>query len=410
MCLKLGHRARCVKVTPHTHTHKLHVHVFIQYTHNPHRIYKTYNITYCVDVELIYASIRSHFAIDAGRLVQDFVNENRPRFVEMMAARAAAGGDDAEADRLVLCSSRTEHAEWFTGKCCHVYDYFRYTEHIMFTARLPASGHPPAMDTKEKVMRRRSQDRIRGYYYKTKDELLRSPIYKRNAIARSIVRRTLDVFAHLLAEADHFGQLFNRAWPQRHPSVPVADDDHNDNVDGGGGATATPKKRRRIAVRDVCTGDDLLARALVALCDARGQFRCQGVWNDTACAYAAAQHSINPYASREQAVLFQIWNLDHGVEIARSIIPDLLHAIEALAEGTTTTDAGMCRRHGRRGREVAMLRYFRELFTVDNLRLVHIVCHDKGVHGGRRSAGGVLCERCPEFGAVRRLCEAVATA
>lgn len=277
------------------------------------------------------------------------------------------------------------------------------------------------MDTKEKVMRRRSQDRIRGYYYRTKDELLRSELYRRCAAARPIIDRTLAVFAHLLAEADHFGQLFNRTWPVRHASLVPAADGDTDSPDGDT-AAASSKKRRRLAVQSECQRHDVFdGGLLVALCDERGQFRCQGLWNRERCAYAAAGdgggdgdgHFINPYASREAAILFQIWNLDHGVEMARTIIPDLLRTVRFLVGGSGGDDGDddeatlRCSEHRRRGCDVAMLRYFRELFTVDNLRLVHIVCHDKSVHEGRLSAGGVVCDRCAEFQAVRDLCAAV---
>lgn len=257
------------------------------------------------------------------------------------------------------------------------------------------------MDTKEKVMRRRSQDRIRGYYYKTKDELLRSDLYKGSALARRHIQRTLDVFAHLLVQADHFGQLFNRAWPERHASVVVGD---ADNVDAPS-AASLPKKRRREAVHELCQRNDGIVPAalLVSLCDPAGRFRCQGLWNEPKCGYAADEHSINPYASREAAILFQIWNLDHGAELSRTVVPDLLRSVRAL----TQPDGGRCGRHGGRGREVAMLRYFRQLFTVENLRLVHIVCHDKASHAERKSDGGVLCEECDEYAAVRELCAAV---
>lgn len=259
------------------------------------------------------------------------------------------------------------------------------------------------MDTKEKVMRRRSQDRIRGYFYKTKDELLRSDLYKRSASARRHIQRTLDVFAHLLVQADHFGQLFNRAWPQRHASVAVVA--AADDVDAST-AASLPKKRRREAVQALCQRnvDVLPPELLVSLCDSAGRFRCQGLWNELRCGYAASEHSINPYASREAAILFQIWNLDHGAELTRTVVPDLLRSVQAL-----TQPDGRCRRHGRRVRELGMLRYFRELFTLENLRLVHIVCHDKAIHAERKSSGGVLCEECEEFEVVRELCAAVAT-
>lgn len=47
-----------------------------------------------------------------------------------------------------------------------------------------------------------------------------------------------------------------------------------------------------------------------AICDRKGEFRCEGVWNANECTYGA-RHRINPYRSREELVLFSTWNLDH---------------------------------------------------------------------------------------------------
>lgn len=304
-------------------------------------------------------------------------------------------------------------------------------------------------------MRRRAQDRIRGYYYKTKDEILASELYRHNAAARQLLQRTLDVFAHLLQRYDYMGQLFQRDHANRHPFVLQAlaketeaaeaaeaaaaaaaataaaaadDDSDHDDTDARRAPPETPKKRRRVAVEGVCANNEPVLdseRLLVSLCDELGRFRCQGVWNRDECAYSEG-HVINPYASRENAVLFQVWNLDHGVEMTRTIVPDLLRAVQSICGGgggsgandddVVDAEAGAsagsalrCREHGRIGTEVAMVRYFRELFTVANLSLVHIVCHDKTVHGGMASAGGVLCDQCAEFAVVRELCAAVET-
>lgn len=94
-----------------------------------------------IDVELIYASIRSHFASDAGRLVQSFVNANRAHFAQLlgtMQTTAAGGGgvaideDDNTEDncggRLVLCSKRSEHADWFSGTLIHHLAYRKQVE------------------------------------------------------------------------------------------------------------------------------------------------------------------------------------------------------------------------------------------------------------------------------------------
>lgn len=51
-------------------------------------------------------------------------------------------------------------------------------------------------------------------------------------------------------------------------------------------------------------------RALMALCDHRGEFRCGGLWSSKDCAYGG-RHIINPYRSKEELILFSTWNLDH---------------------------------------------------------------------------------------------------
>ncbi|XP_043237611.1 DNA fragmentation factor subunit beta-like [Amphibalanus amphitrite] len=97
------------------------------------------------------------------------------------------------------------------------------------------------------------------------------------------------------------------------------------------------------------------------LCDDEGEFECQGLFSKSQCGYD--EHRINPYRSREDRIVFSTWNLDHRIERSRTILPDLVKA----ARGA--------------GRRRVNWRYFyRLLFTTDNLRLVHIVCHDKGSH------------------------------
>ena len=44
------------------------------------------------------------------------------------------------------------------------------------------------------------------------------------------------------------------------------------------------------------------------LCDDEGCFCCEGEYNKNGC---DIKHSINPYLSREQRIIFSTWNLDH---------------------------------------------------------------------------------------------------
>ncbi|XP_030364016.1 DNA fragmentation factor subunit beta isoform X4 [Strigops habroptila] len=96
------------------------------------------------------------------------------------------------------------------------------------------------------------------------------------------------------------------------------------------------------------------------LCTTEGWFSCQGPFDRDDC---PCKHSINPYSNRESRILFSTWNLDHIIEKKRAVVPEL-------AEAVKTQD----------GREVNWEYFYQLLFTVDNLKLVHIACHKKTNH------------------------------
>ncbi|XP_040049298.2 DNA fragmentation factor subunit beta [Gasterosteus aculeatus] len=96
------------------------------------------------------------------------------------------------------------------------------------------------------------------------------------------------------------------------------------------------------------------------LCTAAGWFTCQGSFDQEVC---RSFHSINPYGSRESRILFSTWNLDHRIEKKRTIIPALLEALQS-----------------HKSAEVNLDYFYHLLFTRDNLKLVHIVCHKKEAH------------------------------
>ncbi|XP_074780947.1 DNA fragmentation factor subunit beta isoform X2 [Athene noctua] len=98
----------------------------------------------------------------------------------------------------------------------------------------------------------------------------------------------------------------------------------------------------------------------VRLCTAEGWFSCQGPFDRDDC---SSKHSINPYSNRESRILFSTWNLDHVIEKKRAVIPELAEAVKTRGE-----------------REVNWEYFYQLLFTVDNLKLVHIACHKKTNH------------------------------
>ncbi|XP_034731413.1 DNA fragmentation factor subunit beta [Etheostoma cragini] len=96
------------------------------------------------------------------------------------------------------------------------------------------------------------------------------------------------------------------------------------------------------------------------LCTPEGWFTCQGSFEQQAC---QSLHSINPYGSRESRIVFSTWNLDHRIEKKRTIIPALLEALQ-----------------NHKSADVNLNYFYCLLFTRENLKLVHIVCHKKGAH------------------------------
>uniref|UniRef100_G3MSS0 DNA fragmentation factor 40 C-terminal domain-containing protein n=1 Tax=Amblyomma maculatum TaxID=34609 RepID=G3MSS0_AMBMU len=165
--------------------------------------------------------------------------------------------------------------------------------------------------SKRAVLRERAKTRIKGYYYKSKDEM-----QKRlgDRAANGCVRHLFEEFLQILKQRDHNGHYFVRGETD-------------------------------------------------ALCLSDGKFSCQGTFSRDLC--SGRLHVINPYSSREQLVLFSTWNLDHRIERSRSILPTIVSAIQ----------------HAN-GRAINVDYFFRLLFTTENLKLVHPVCHIKSEHGG----------------------------
>lgn len=161
-------------------------------------------------------------------------------------------------------------------------------------------------------------------------------------------------------------------------------------------ATSAKSKRRKIdsETKSKISDSNLFRKYQVTLCNDLGSFDCHGIWTSTSCSYG---HNINPYSSRESAVLFQIYNLDHQAEISRSIFPSILKSVEALVSEE------VCIKHNKKAVAISTLTYFREIFTVGNLKLVHIVCHDKGSHDDIKSKGSILCDKCEEFKKIQKI-------
>lgn len=194
-------------------------------------------------------------------------------------------------------------------------------------------------------MHRRCQDRIRGYLYKTIDQIKSSETFASDQKARKQLLYAIAFFKMQLKEDHYFGHYFDRTQA-RIESREATDErdsttcyDHCpcrlNRLDGGryfrlfGTADrscvdGTKKKAEGNSIADSRTEaepeedeDSCPYRirtkergAWVAMCDRNGEFRCGGVWNADSCAYGE-RHRINPYRSREELILFSTWNFDH---------------------------------------------------------------------------------------------------
>ncbi|KAI7798196.1 DNA fragmentation factor subunit beta [Triplophysa rosa] len=96
------------------------------------------------------------------------------------------------------------------------------------------------------------------------------------------------------------------------------------------------------------------------LCTEEGWFSCEGAFDVNECTFF---HSINPYGNRESRIIFSTWNLDHIIEKKRTVIPTLVEALKK-----------------KKSSEINLDYFYKLLFTRENLKLVHIVCHKKGAH------------------------------
>ncbi|KAJ8978256.1 hypothetical protein NQ317_012614 [Molorchus minor] len=257
------------------------------------------------DAEILYKTIRevNDEYLTAGEKVQEFFTEKMKNKVFKLAE--VLKGIDGEKTRLI---TRAEHPEWFEGLDTNA-------------------------KTKEEYMFRRAQDRIRMYFYKTKEEL-----QKTKDLPQAQLQSLINDLRHRLKLNKYHGCYFDRTR----------------------------------------SGDENMK----SICDRAGWFTCDGRWDKQWCLYNPP-HRINPYSSREARIIFQTWNLDHGRERSRSIIPAIVGALRAL--GDPSADNGKVRTNFHDDNSISKVSVdvkgiYNDLFTVNNLKFVHIVCHDKGAH------------------------------
>lgn len=321
------------------------------------------NFIYILDCDFEFEKLRNDSPLlKVADIVYDFMENNPDKFQRMIIEyekRKPKGANEK-----THLSLKSEHREWFEGqeeKCT----------------------------SKEEAMARRAQDRVRSYYYKSKEELTKNKLYRSNVKARELFDRILEKFRYLLIGCNYFSMIFDRSCEKRHEFVIERLDDE---TDGG----ALPNKRLRQIIKEYTTRNEILDEWSVSLCTDLGEFHCQGPYSESQP--CSKKHSINPYASRENLILFQVWNLDHQIELSRSILPSLIENVRELIENPTKK----CSQHKKRVIDISVLEYFLEIFSLKNLKLVHIVCHEK-VQRTNKSNGRLICASCHEYKIVEEL-------
>ena len=113
-------------------------------------------------------------------------------------------------------------------------------------------------------------------------------------------------------------------------------------------------------------------------------FSCEGRYDEKSCKYRS-QHSINPYQSYEARILFSTWNLDHLVERSRTVVPAIVKVSSLIEHLATIVNGKVLQavKERKRTQTVNTQYFYSLLFTRDNLKLVHIVCHDKQEHSSK---------------------------
>lgn len=325
------------------------------------------------DADLLYETLK-RVNIDylmTGDEITKFLSENLKAKISIL--NSILNSDDSKTH----FSSRIDHGDWFRGLDT------TYT-------------------SKEAFMHRRCQDRIRGYLTKAVEQIKSSNIFTTDRRARKHLLRAIAFFRLQLKEDHYYGHYFDRSKISTSESNEIKNKTNNDNDNNGNASREEvdsgfqcyehcPCKLRNFDYLSLfeLESDQIDARRmhqteeedddndeiqsfykvtpgkerkLITLCDHKGEFKCDGVWNKDKCTYDG-KHKINPYRSKEELILFSTWNLDHRIERSRTLIPQLLQ----LSQEEELSQENV-------------VEIYDNLFTVKNLRLVHIVCHDKGAH------------------------------
>lgn len=162
-------------------------------------------------------------------------------------------------------------------------------------------------------MFRKAQDRIRSYFYKTKDDLYHSSEYRENKCAKAEIDFLINNFKKWLMHYGFFGHIFDRTKCAQKINSCSSDNSIKKDVSLNlNSEDDSILQTKRIKLATIENNTSILENSLsvfplqtAAVCDSFGMFSCQGAWNRVCCIYG--DHVINPYISREYRILFQVY-------------------------------------------------------------------------------------------------------
>lgn len=234
--------------------------------------------------------------------------------------------------------------------------------------------------SKEDYMKSLANSRVNNHYQRASRDLKKLECYK-DSTKKIIIDGMLNDFYILLTYIDWLEEYFDRGCGTKYEST------DNDETDG------PPSKRKRMSpkkkteLRSLPDESNIVEKYIKRLCNEYGEFKCRGGYSEAGCKF---NHKINPYRSNEKMKEFRMWQLDHTIEFTEIIEKIGSNVNDSIGKSIT------CAKHSEVATKQPIMKYFQELFTSDNIRLVHIVCHDTETHGIPLSAD-LLCEKCDEF-------------
>ena len=229
----------------------------------------------------------NNYFLDAGMKAKELLSDKSGEMIELLEKYEGRGLVEMDG---VEKNTREEHPDWFKG--------------------LETNSK-----TKNEYMYKKSQDRIRGYLYKFREDVRKNDRYVTDGDFRKKIESCLNFFKCKLKTDGYYGCYFDRTFAES-----TSDYEKIDSPEMKRKKSKSNRKNEIIAIKENMNEgvkklllnfkNDDENELKISYCDRFGNFQCQGHWNENKCNFDKG-HRINPYASRETRILFSTWNFDH---------------------------------------------------------------------------------------------------